>query len=50
MYNEGEGEAKISNNKCRQLSLDASLNILSGGVGSVSFLNLTGTCFTRPAL
>ena len=34
-YNEGVGEAKKSNNKCRQLSRNASLNIPSGVVGSV---------------
>ena len=34
-YNEGVGEAKKTNNKCRQLSRNASLNILSGVVGSV---------------
>ena len=34
-YNEGVGEAKKTNNKCRQLSHNASLNILSGVVGSV---------------
>ena len=34
-YNEGVGDAKKTNNKCRQLSHNASLNILSGVVGSV---------------
>ena len=34
-YNEGVGEAKKTNNKCRQLSRNASLNIPSGVVGSV---------------
>ena len=34
-YNEGVGEAKKRNNKCRQLSRNASLNIPSGVVGSV---------------
>ena len=34
-YNEGVGKAKKTNNKCRQLSRNASLNILSGVVGSV---------------
>ena len=33
-YNEGVGESKITNNKCRQLSRNASLNIPSGGFGS----------------